>query len=195
MADFFETLENDMKKGADAIKKGWDDFTGSLKMAAEDMGKDERAHLEAENALYTWADGDIHDYPYYFEHPADKDKIMRTLATIMMDDDELVSPCNGVIASIDEENNVIAIALEKEVVVAVKVCTSCVDFAKDAQIMVKQGEFVRLGQVLVRFSKKMQAKSKLLLVEPADTEAFKTLGFKPTAAKGTMEAGTKAISK
>lgn len=38
MADFFETLENDMRKGADEIRKGWDAFKGSLKMAAFDLG-------------------------------------------------------------------------------------------------------------------------------------------------------------
>ncbi len=194
MADFFETLENDMKKGASDIEKGWHDFTNSFRMAAEDLGADEKEHLEAENALYTWADGDILDYPYWSEEAGEKDKMMRTLATIMMDDDKLVAPCNGVIAAVDENSNTIAIVLDKEVIVAVKVCTGCADFTKDAKILVKQGEFVRVGQTLAEFSSKIHAKSKLLLIRPDDTETLKKLGFKPAAAKGTMEAGTKAIA-
>lgn len=195
MADFFDTLKQDMEKGADAIKKGWDEFTGSLKMAATDLGKDEKAHLEAENAMYTWADGDVLNYPYWAEEAGEKDTLMRTLATIMMHDDELVSPCNGVIASVDVKDNTIAISLSHELTVAVKVCTSCADFSKDADILVKQGDFVKLGQPLVKFSQKLKAKTKLLLVSPESTADFKNAGYKPTASTGTLEAGTKIISK
>ena len=195
MADFFETLENDMRKGADEIRKGWDAFKGSLKMAAFDLGQNEKEHLEAENAIYTWTDGDVEDFPYFFAGASTKDQAMRTLATMMMRDDRLVSPCNGVVASIDENNNTIAIVVNDEVIVAVKVCTGSVDFSKEATILVKQGEFIHLGQPLVQFNQKMHAKTKLLLVKPACTIDLKAMGFKPAASKGTQQAGTKLISK
>lgn len=184
MADIFETIKND-------ARKVWDDLKGDVEVLGEDL----KAHDDAENVIYSWTNGDLLSFPYFADNASDKDRMMRSLAVMMMKDDQLVSPCDGTIASVQADHNTIAIALNKEIILAVKVCTSCADFTKDAQILVHPGEQVRQGQVLLRFDKAVQSKTKLLLAAPDTTQAFKELGFAPQMEPGAVQAGAKLISR
>lgn len=182
MSNFFEDVKND-------VKGIWDGFKGDL----ESLGKDAKEHDEAENALYSWADGDVLTFPYWSENASEKDQIMRSLAVMMMKDNELVAPCNGIIAGISEADNTIAIALNKELTVAVKVCTSCTDFSKEATILVKKGEYVKAGQPLVSFASQIASKTKLLLITPEDDNEFKEYGLNPAVNPMNVKKGTKII--
>lgn len=194
MADFFETLKADLHKGAEDIKNGWDHFKDDLKDSAESMGEDERQRILADDALYSWSTGNVLAYPLWDNNAAEKDTMMKTMATIMMKDDKVVSPCNGVIGSVDEDSNTIAIVIGEDIIVAVKVCTGSVDFSKDAKILVKQGDAVKAGQTLVQFDKELEAKSKLLLVRPDTAEELAKLGFKPTGTTGEVKAGQPLVT-
>lgn len=184
MADFFEKIKHAVEDGFDDVKKD-----------VEKLGEDMRAHDDAENAIYDWANGDILTFPYFTENAAENDVVMKTLATILMKDDKVVSPADGMVAAIDEDSNMIGIALSREVVVAVKLCTKDADISKDCKVLVKDGDYVKKGQTLIQFDKEVSAKSKLLLIVPDTTDAFKQLGFKPAAKEGAAKAGDKLISK
>lgn len=119
MSNFFENLKND-------AEKGWDDLKDSVERVDDAYRENFENNTSDWHNLYSWADGDLIDLPVFSDNPSAKDKTMQTLAYMMMKDNELVSPADGTVTGIDEDNNTIAINLSDKLTVAVKVCVSAV---------------------------------------------------------------------
>lgn len=184
MNEFMEKVENGLKEAGEDIKEGWD----SAKESFERLAADENAELAAYHDLFTWANGTLLATPYTDKEISEKDKQMKTLAVMLLKDQTLVSPAAGTIERIEPEQNTILLRTDGGQLFAIKVCLSAVSFLNDADILVDVDQPVTAGQPLVRFHKPIEAKSKLLLLEPQAFELFKGLGYTPAAKPGDVHA-------
>lgn len=185
MSDFFETLKNDAEKGWDAVKE-----------AARDIHDETEENLDDWHNLYGWANGDLVSFPVFSDSPSAKDQEMKTLAVMMIKDRELVSPASGTVTAVDVDNNLIAINISDKLTVAVKVCTGAVSLSSDlAHVQVKPGESVTKGQPLVKFSRLLEAKSKMILTATGTWDQFKALEEKPAREAGAIAKGDLLITK
>lgn len=167
MNTFFENLEKDARTVVDKAKD-----------AIHDIGENETDYIDAAHDLFAWANGKLISLPFH-ETASEKDQQMKTLAVMMIDDDELVAPCDGVVDGINKSQNLISVSLSNGISVGVKVCTGSVSFENEADILVKDGEAVKKGQPLVKFTKPISSKSKLLLTSAQSTSDFANMGYHP----------------
>lgn len=171
------------------LKTDASDLWQRTREAAQQIKDQELGNLDAWHDLYAWADGSVMEYPFEQEEPSAKDEKMKTLVTVAMKDDKIVAPCSGLIVSISRKNNTIGISPAPDQIVALKVCTHCADFEKDAQIAVHEGQWVHTGQILVSFDKPVESKSKLLLVRPESWKEAKERGALSYSAEGSVNRG------
>lgn len=190
MSNFFENLKND-------AEKGWDDLKDSVERVDDAYRENFENNTSDWHNLYSWADGDLIDLPVFSDNPSAKDKTMQTLAYMMMKDNELVSPADGTVTGIDEDNNTIAINLSDKLTVAVKVCVSAVSLKspEEARILVQEGEAVKKGQPLVKFARTLEAKTKMLLTATGTLEQFRALEEKSAREAGAVKKGDLLITK
>lgn len=184
MADFLEDVKND-------LTKAWDDTKDIFEKAKDDYEATEEADEQAANDyhdLFAWADGDLLAYPYQDENASDKDKAMRTLVTLKIHDQNIDSPVDGTVVSVDPIQNVIIVQTPMGNQLGLKVCTHSVDFEKDAKILVSVGQKVRQGDTLVHFIQPIEAKSKLFAVTPIDQVLYRE-GYKPRQSLGKVSQG------
>lgn len=175
MNEFFDKLKQDAEKLGEDAKNVWE----GAKDAFERDAANENAELGAYHDLFAWADGSLAAMPYTEQEISDKDQEMKTLAVMLVKDQSICAPADAAVKSIDPAKNTIVLRMSGSQAVAIKVCLSAVSFEKDAQILVKPGESVKRGQALVHFNHPIEAKSKLLLVEPETFADFTGAGFVP----------------
>ncbi len=190
MADFLETMKND-------LEKAWDDTKDTFEQAKNDYEAAEEANMEAANDyhdLFAWADGDLLAYPYSDPNASDKDKAMRTLITIKVHDQNINAPVSGTVISVDPKQNIIVIQTPMGNRLGLKICTGSVDFEKDAKILVSAGQKVREGDTLVHFIAPVQAKSKLFAIDPVDQILYKE-GYKQRSQLGKVSQGEPVLSR
>lgn len=182
MNEFFNRLKEGAEKIGDDVKEVWD----SAKESFEQEAADENAALSGYHDLFAWADGSLLAMPYTDEQISSKDAQMKTLAVLLVRDRIVVSPCAATVARIEPAENTIVLDTDDGTALAIKVCLSAVSFESDADILVSIGQSVTRGQPLVEFRHPIEAKSKLLLLEPKTFGAFKKLGFLPAAEPGSI---------
>lgn len=182
MSDFLNHLKEDVEKGGEEIKDVWDHAKESFEADAAA----ENAELDSYHDLFAWADGSLLALPFDEKEISQKDQEMRTLAVMAVKDQSICAPADGVIESIDLPQNTIVIKTSPVNTLAIKVCVSTVSFEKDATILVHPGQDVQAGQPLVRFAHPIEAKSKLMLVEPKTFADFKGAGYVPNHEPGVI---------
>lgn len=182
MSGFLNTLKKDAKK----LKEDVHDVLHEANETFEKDAEEEYETYSDYHDLFAWADGALISLPYTDEQISEKDKQMKTLAVMLVKDQVLCAPVNSTIKSIDPAQNTIVLQVNPEQTLAIKVCLSQVSFDRDATILVQPGQKVHTGDELVRFHHPIEAKSKLLLLEPKTFDHFKAKGYAPKAKPGKI---------
>ncbi len=183
MANFFEKLKEDTK-----------DFFESAKDSFEDEAAAQDKELSGYHDLFAWADGTLLAKPYLDENASDKDKQMKTLLVLKMRSDRLLAPCDGTVVKVEPDQNTIVIRTDGGTDLGLKVCVGSVSFEKDAEIAAEAGQKVRKGDVLVTFTKPVEAKSKLFTLTPEDYVLYQE-GYLPVPSADTVRSGDPLLTK
>lgn len=184
MADFFEKLKQD-------AENVWD----KTKEAFAEEAQDEQALTQSYHDLFAWADGTLLATPYNSDAISPKDQAMKTIAVMIVKDDNLVAPVRAVVDKVVPEQNEISLRLGTGQVLTIKVCVGTLSFVTDAHILVKEGQEVQMGEALVHFDQPIEAKSKLMLTSAQSLEEFAMDGYIPAKEPGTIQKGEILITR
>lgn len=184
-----------MNEFFDKIKEDASNLWQRTREAAAQLKEREEEGMQYFHNLYAWADGSLTALPFEQKEPSEKDQKMKTLAVLSMTDDVLAAPCNGIVVGISPKNNTIAISPSADEIVAIKVCTGHVNFEKEAKILVKKGQWVHTGQMLARFDKPVESRSKLLLVSPKTWQEYVNGGAAGARQSGPVSKGDLLIAQ
>lgn len=174
MNEFFEKLKEDAENIWDGAKE-----------AFEKEADRENESLEPFHDLFAWADGSLLALP---ESPEKDQKGFHTLAKMVIRDQNIVSPCDGVIQAVEPASNTLVIRTSSGQELGIKVCVGAVSFEKSAHILVDPGQKVAAGETLVHFEAPIKAKSKLFLIHP-ERDAGSAAALKPAARDNTVHQG------
>lgn len=177
MSDFLGKMKEE-------AEKVWDE----AKSAFENEALRENESLRPYHDLFAWADGSLLALPQAVQPD---EKGMHTIAKMLIRGQNLVSPCDGTVVSIDKTSNTIVLKTLSGREIGVKVCVGAVDFTEAAQILVQTGQTVRVGQTLVHFETPIEARSKLFLINPDDSQAVASM--KPEVGSGEVRQGDRLL--
>ncbi|MBF0580140.1 PTS glucose transporter subunit IIA [Erysipelotrichaceae bacterium RD49] len=173
------------------------DTKDTFEQAKKEYEATEEANMKAADDyhdLFAWADGDLLAYPYSDPNASDQDKMMQTLITMKVKDQNINAPVSGTVISVDPKQNIIVIQTPMGNRLGLKICTGAVDFEKDAKILVSPGQKVREGDTLVHFIAPVEAKSKLFAIDSVDKILYQE-GYQPRSELGKVSQGEPLLSR